>query len=89
MSVHARLSELDTLSSARVLTDAESEELYRCHVREDLRQRRLPARIMRLRAELKAAEAALWRCYLPELERLERRDAAETLARIEAELGGG
>lgn len=87
MSAYHRLAELTELSSIRALSPAESAELFRVHVAEDLRQSRLPARIMRLRAKLHAAEAALWPRYLPRLKDLEVAAEAARIAALERELG--
>jgi hypothetical protein len=87
MSAHVRLAELTELSLTRALTPGETDELFRAHSIEDLRQRRLPARIMKLREELHALEADLWPCYLDRLKLLQAQADAARIARLESELG--
>jgi hypothetical protein len=56
---------------------------------EELHQACLPARIVRMRAELRALEAELWPCHLPELLRLEEQAEQLRTAQLERELGIG
>jgi hypothetical protein len=87
MSGTLTLAELEALSRDRLLSGRESDDLYAAWRAEDNRQRRLPERIMRLRAALHAAEAALWPRYLPKLAALEAIEAERLIGRLEREIG--
>jgi hypothetical protein len=78
--------ELSAIATLRAIPAADSDAVFREYLLDAQRQRRLPARIIKLRAELRKAEADLWPCYLPKLHALEAQEEAERIARLEAEI---
>ena len=76
---------LTTVSRSRPLTDEESERLTLAHYREAERQKRLPQRIIDLRALLHTMESELWPEHAVELERLQILADTERRIRLEQE----
>lgn len=62
---------LTAVARSRALTIEESDKLTLAHYQESERQKKLPDRILRLRAHLHTMESELWPEYALQLERLQ------------------
>lgn len=76
---------LTTVSRSRALTVEESDRLATAHYREHERQKRLPDRIIRLRALLHSMESELWPEYAHELVRLQDLYSEDRRQRLDQE----
>jgi regulator of protease activity HflC (stomatin/prohibitin superfamily) len=86
-TVRARgtITALTAISRTRALTESESASLAHAHDCEAQRQRRLPARIVRLRAQLHELESELWPEAAMELTRLQAEADTARAEILEAE----
>ena len=86
-----RVSPLDTIRALtavgrdRALEPAETDRLAFAHYQETKRQKNLPARIVKLRATVRALESELWPEYVEELVRLQNEEDQARRAAIERE----
>lgn len=76
---------LTQVGQTRALTDEESGRLVLATLREGERQRKLPARIVALRALLHALESELWPEHALELARLQEEADEQRRADLDAE----
>lgn len=76
---------LTTVGRSRELSETETDNLLVAHYRESQRQKRLPDRIIKLRALLHSMESELWPEYALELQRLQAVADEERRQRLDEE----